>query len=301
LQVYLSKKYDILILMLHKGHLTTWLLLLTKWIHRKKIVLWGHGISVKRYLKEEVNPDPLLKWMGVLADMLWVYTEKEKKIWLRYISSRKIVALNNTFSGVEEVLSVPIPDTACKNELKKQYGITQDVIFIFCARFTQFRRNDLLIRAIEVLDSNKYGFIIIGDGKYKPEFYRYHNVFDFGMVYSRSLKNHLFAMADIYYQPAWCGLSIVEAMAYEKPVFTFRRSDDVLQCVEYGYIKHGVNGFIFSSFEDFINTMSSIDIDTIRTMGKQARDFVHRELRMDIMVGRAVESLMSLRQVRGEQ
>lgn len=67
--------------MLHFAHLTTWLLLLTKFIHRKKIILWGQGISVKRYLAEERKPDWKLKAQMALADGVWLYMEKELKQW----------------------------------------------------------------------------------------------------------------------------------------------------------------------------------------------------------------------------
>ena len=50
---FLAGKYDTLVLMLHFAHISTWLLLLLKPFHKKKIIIWGHGISVKRYLQEE--------------------------------------------------------------------------------------------------------------------------------------------------------------------------------------------------------------------------------------------------------
>ena len=76
-----AKKYDTLVLMLHFAHVTTWLFLLTKWLHRKRIILWGQGISVKRYLKESKKPDWKLKWMMALADGVWIYEEPEAKQW----------------------------------------------------------------------------------------------------------------------------------------------------------------------------------------------------------------------------
>ena len=96
-----GKKYDTLVLMLHIAHLTTWLLLLTKRIHRRKIILWGQGISVKRYLAEEKNPDWKLKMMIKFSDGVWLYTEKEYNQCKEIFTKKKIVALCNTFSGVD--------------------------------------------------------------------------------------------------------------------------------------------------------------------------------------------------------
>lgn len=97
-------KYDTLVLMLHFAHLTTWLLLLTKFIHRRQIILWGQGISVKRYLQEEKQPDWKLKLQIRLADGVWIYTEKDANQWKKIFPNKPIVALNNTLTGVTEMV-----------------------------------------------------------------------------------------------------------------------------------------------------------------------------------------------------
>ena len=128
-----KKKYDTLVLMLHFAHLTTWLLLFTKWIHGKKIILWGQGISVKRYLLEEKKPDWKLKLMIKFSDGVWLYTEKERNQWEKIFPDKKIVALCNTFTGVDEILSYRSLET--KDELKNKYNIKEPVVFIYFARF----------------------------------------------------------------------------------------------------------------------------------------------------------------------
>lgn len=270
-RVMLKLKYDTLVLMLHFGHLTTWLLLLTKWIHRKRIILWGQGISVKRYLKEEKTPDWKLKWMIKMADGVWFYMDKEYQQWRTIFPKKPMVALENSLSGVEDMIAY-VPEKSIA-ELKNKYEINQKRIFIFCARFeNQYRRTDLLIKLIENLDSQINGFIIIGAGIYKPDFSKYMNVYDFGAVYDTSIKRELFAMADMYLQPGWVGLSIVEAMAYGKPICTFKRSKDTLQCVEYSYIEDGVNGLIFENLDDAIGKLSVISNEEIRKMGYAAKN-----------------------------
>lgn len=53
--------------------------------HRKQIILWGHGISVKRYLAEEKKCNWLLRFMISMSDGVWLYTDKEvdfsTKVW----------------------------------------------------------------------------------------------------------------------------------------------------------------------------------------------------------------------------
>ena len=274
------------ILMLHFGHITTWLLLLTKFIHKKKIILWGQGISVKRYIKEEKKPSLALRLMISLADSIWLYTEKELEQWKKIFPNKNIISLNNTISKVDRIIDFEHEFT--KENLKQQYKIKNEICFIFCARFNNsYRRVDLLLSLINQLDSNKYGFIIIGEGSYKPDFKKYVNVYDFGAVYDQSKKDDLFSIADLYLQPGWIGLSVVEALAYSKPVITFNRSEDVLQCVEYHYLKHEENAIIAKDLNDAVSQIQSLSIKDINKMGINARLYVKQNLTMENMVAQA--------------
>lgn len=292
---FLKNKYEVLVLMLHFGHLSTWLLLLTKKIHKKKIILWGQGISVKRYLKEEIRPSFLLKFMIYLSDGIWFYTDNELAQWKKIFPKKKMTSLNNTISDIKFILEHTSPLT--KKELKVKHKIYQEKCLIFCARFTNpHRRVDLLVSIINSLDTDKFAFIIIGDGKFKPDFSNYKNVFDYGAVYDLELKNELFDIADIYFQPGWVGLSIVEAMAYGKPVFTFKRSEDILQCVEYHYIENGVNGYLFDSLNSFINTVNLISATEIKELGENAKNYVKEVHTMNNMVTSAVNLIKEIKE-----
>lgn len=282
----LLRGHDVLVLMLHFGHLTTWLLLLTKWLHRRKIVLWGQGISVKRYLKEERRPDRLLRWMIALSDGAWIYMEKEARQWQRLFPRKPIVALKNTLSGAEAMTTYRPRDTI--GELKAKYGIRQETVLLYCARFTPERRADLLTEAIAALDAERYAFVIIGGGASKPDFSIYNNVYDFGTLYDDSVKRELFALADIYFQPGWMGLSVVEAMASGLPVFTFRRTRETLQCVEYSYIEHMHNGFILDTTDYLRLILERLTKDDLRQMGDNGRRLVAEELTGRQMAERAM-------------
>lgn len=287
----LRKDYDTLVLMLHFAHIGTWLLLLTKWIHHKRIILWGQGISVRRYLKEERKPDWKLKGMIALADGIWFYMDKEKEQWQKLFPKKPMVALHNTLTGVDEM--VKYQSALSVEELKKKYGITQKFVLIFCARFTADRRVDLLLETIKRLNPDQYGFVMIGAGASKPDFSIYNNVYDFGAVYDTAVKRELFALSDIYFQPGWVGLSIVEAMAYGKPIFTFERSQNTLQCVEYSYIHPGENGMIFRDVDDCISSIHALSKEEIKRMGDKARYDVAENLTIEQMVGNAI-SLLNL-------
>ena len=285
----LGNNVKVLVLMLHFGHFTTWILLLTKFFHRKKVILFGHGISVKRYLEEEKSPSKLLKMMIYLSDGVWLYTEKERQMWLNVFPDKKITSLNNTISDVV---------TPCVeydvDVLKNQFNIKEQIVLIFCARFNnEHRRIDLLLESIRSFDSSKFGFIIIGDGVFKPDFSSYKNVYDFGSVYDIKLKSQLFCISDIYFQPGWVGLSIVEAMKYGKPIFTFQRSEETLQCVEYFYIKDGYNGKIFADLDSFVRYTSAVTKSELLILSRNALSYSDKNLSMIEMVKNGLDSLSS--------
>lgn len=279
---------NVVVLMLDVKHITTWFLLLTKKIHKKKIILWGHGISVRKYLKHDKQVFIPLKLMLKLSDGVWFYTKRELDIWKGRIPNLNAVSLNNTISDVDEILALDSFTKTEKAKVKNLYNIKHQFVFIYCARFNDNRRVDLMVKIIEKLDMNKFGFVIIGDGPSKPNFEKYKNVYDFGKIYDMQVKKDLFRISDAYFQPAWLGLSIVEAMAYALPIFTFKRTEEVFQCVEYSYVEDGYNGFLFESLDDFISKTTKLTFEELESLRVNAKKFAINELSMDQMVSRSM-------------
>jgi hypothetical protein len=289
------RRHDVLILPLHFGHITTWLILFFKWMLHTKVILWGHGISVRRYLQEEHHPDRKLKWMISLSDGIYVYMEKEAEQWRKIFPNKPIVALHNTVSGIDAMIAYSEQYRDQKNVLKEKHCITQEIVLMICTRFEgNIRRMDLFEAVINSLDANRFGFVVIGAGKDKPDFSSYPNVYDFGAVYDAEVKRELFTLSDIYFQPGWVGLSIVEAMGYGLPIFTFKRSEDIYQCVEYDYIKSGVNGMIFSSVDECVSYIQNMSLTELKRMGEVAGDLIKHDVSVDGMVQRALSILPML-------
>jgi len=283
----LSRKYKVLILIGEMKVLPIWIILFLAKLMNKKVILWGHGISIHTYLQEEKKINPIRLFFNRLADYLWLYTENEKTIWKRYFPEDKITVLNNTIN-IEEILEQEDLD---KKALQEKYNIHTKINFIYCARFSmQERRVDLLIEIIKRLDPEIYGFIIIGDGPLKPDFKPYKNVKDFGSVYDSNKKNELFQLADLYIQPGWIGLSCNEALAYGKPVLTFKRTPEIRQCVEYAYLNEK-NSYIADSIDDMIDFISSLTPEKIKQYQENSKRFANDNLRMETMIRRAKQSL----------
>jgi len=290
----LSRKYDTLVLMLHQGHITTWLLLLTKWLHGKKIIVWGQGISVKRYVKEEKHLSPWIKAQIRMADAAWIYMEKEAGMWRKVFPKKPIVALNNSVSGITKMLDYRVQDKAT---IKETYGIKQEIVFVFCARFgSPFRRIDLMEEMMAKLDNRRFGFIIIGGGKGKPDFSKYTNVYDFGAVYDDEVKKLLFSVSDMYLQPGWIGLSVVEAMAYGLPVCTFnRKGNEIRHGVEFGILRNGENALLFDSMDEALEIIGNLSLDKVKELGANAREYIRTNHTPEIMVENAMKVLQIIK------
>lgn len=292
----LNPNYKVIILIAEMKTLPIWILLILAKFTRTKVVLWGHGISIHTYLQEEKRLNYIRLLFHKLADHVWLYTEHEKSIWKNYLDETKLTSLNNTIN-IEGILEQKNLD---KKMLKEKYQVETSINFIYCARFTIYeRRTDLLVEIIQNLDAKKYGFIIIGDGELKPDFSIYENVYDFGSVYDDNKKNELFQLADLYIQPGWIGLSCNEALAYAKPVLTFKRSDKIRQCVEYAYLNEK-NSYIAKDMHDMLSFIKTLNEKKITYYQKNSKAYARDNLRMEVMIKRANTSLKRLLEKKNE-
>ena len=279
--------YKLIIMIGNLRVLTLPLLLVFLKIINIKSILWGHGISVHNYLKEQHKLSPIRVLFHKLTNHIWLYTNTEKEIYKKYFPEEKITSLNNTID-IKRILNRP---SSSKNLLLNKYNIKTPINFIYCARFTlSERRTDLLIEIINKLDPSKYGFIIIGDGPCKPDFSQYTNVLSFGSMYNELIKNELFDISDLYLQPAWIGLSANEALAYGKGILTFKRSENIKQCVEYSYL-NSKNSFIANDTNDMIQYINKLTPEIISDLQSHALSYAVENLTMDSMASSAISSI----------
>lgn len=280
--------HKVMVLCAENKILSNWVLLLFARYFNKKIILWGHGVDARNYSEESEKMPFYRKLMYFLADGAWFYTDNEKKIWQYLLPNLKSIGLVNTidlprlnFRSLDQI-----------RERKRKYNILTPINFIYCARFNnKRRRSDLLVKFIESLDSEKFGLIVIGSGEFKPNFQKFRNVYEFGSVYDHEIKSELFSISDAYFQPAWTGLSIVEAMAYGKGILTLERSEKIAQCVEYGYIQNGFNGMVFKSIEKLIDYVDKCKVQDLHSLGCHARTYYEQNLRMEDMVRNALRGI----------
>ena len=259
----LSRRFDKLVLMGSVKHLSTWIILLFNLVLKRDIILWGHGISIKKYHEESIKQPWLRRLFYKMANHAWFYTSKELEIWNKEKFGLKGIGLNNTISQVDKIIKLDLPNSEVKKSLKLKHNIKTPINLIICVRFSNpNRKAELLLDLIDILDGYQYGLIIIGDGPLKPNFEGIKNVYDYNAIYDFSTKQELFSIADFYIQPAWTGLSIVEALAHGLPVCTLERSKNIHQCVEFGYLEDGLNAIIAKNIEELANKI--VEIDSVR-------------------------------------
>ena len=244
---FFSSRYKVLILMGSVRHISTWVILLLNIFLRKKIILFGHGISIPKYLHEEEKMPLIRVLMYKLSKYAIFYTEKEVEIWKNVYPKLNSISFNNTISHADILISNNYNDFKLKKIYKDKYNIKSETVLIYCARFNTIDRKPSLLKDLMKVVGQNYSLIVIGKGPYKPDFSDCKNIYDFDEVYDIGVKSELFTIADYYYQPAWTGLSVVEALLYGLPVLTFERSKDLYQCVEFSNLINNYNSIISKS------------------------------------------------------
>lgn len=285
-------KNQVIVLNFNPRWLFAHVLLFAKIFLRKKIILWTHGISIQHGFNPKSMRDKIKIILFNLADGVCFYTKNELELFSKYLSKPKLFYINNTLD-VEKINKNYRNLQKTKEEIKKKYKIDSSRVVIFCARFTNDRRVDILIDLINKMSDEDVSFIIIGDGVAKPDFSNYKKVFDFGKTYDEGMKSELFKMSDFCFQPAWSGLSVIESFAHEVPFITMKKSKNIKQCVEYGYIDHGKNGFIFESLEDVKQSICSTPDEKIGLMENYCRQKIRNNLTMDQMVKKFYDGVIT--------
>lgn len=285
-------KYNTIILCGEASILTNWLILIAGKLINRNILVWGHGATYSK-------PHPITIFhlvMYYLSRGGIFYTPKEMRYWRMKFPKKKMVALYNTLT-VDRTYYKNLDEKRMRNilDLKKKYGIKQQTIFVSCYRFTnKSRRTDLLLKVIEELDPNKYAFIIIGDGFLKPDFALFQNVYDFGAVWDNKRKTELFFVSDFYLQFGGIGLSIVEGMAYSKPVITMRRSKEIKHGTEYYYLRNRFNSIILSDIKKFEQSLIHITPSKYVSLSHNALRTYNNELQMSRMIKHMKSAILEI-------
>lgn len=190
------------------------------------------------------------------------------------------------------------PDTdkliEAKLESLKLYKILPDNPFriIHVGRLVKWKRVDFLIEAVAKLSEsfNKIELVVIGDG---PELNNLQNLakelkvenkIDFvGAVYDPILLGRYFNSSSIYVLGGMGGLSINEAMVFEKPIIC-----SICDGTEKVLVRDGYNGYLFENgnLESLIEKLTLLlsDENKIQIFGKNSLNIIQNEINIDTVV-----------------
>ena len=284
------RECTVLILTWQPKWLTIYFILFLKFLLKPKVMIHTHGTSVRHGFHPRSLRDQIKLFLFNRADHIIFYTENELKQLSPYLLKPKLFYVNNTLN-VEEIQKIKFGIKESPSTLKNKYGITSSRVIIYCARFIKDRRPELLVELIEKMEHEDVSFIIIGSGQCKPDFSVYSSVFDFDALYDDKTKAELFYIADFSFQPAWSGLSVVESMANGVPYVTLKKSSNILQCVEYGYIKNGSNGFIAKNLSEVNHILLDTNNVKLSQLKLNCINYAKKELQLSSMIDRFSENI----------
>jgi glycosyltransferase involved in cell wall biosynthesis len=249
--LYILLNYDVVIC--HDGvhNISNWAIILFKWLHRKKVILFGLGyhpnetqslINTMIYFGRRI--------VSRLCDAHIVYTVRgfNKTVQLG-TKSQKIFVANNTLD-VEYLMSLSknINNDELYN-LRESLNISKNKVLIFVGRLSTEKRVDVLIDAFGKLTDklmNDVTLIIIGEGyeksKLEKKAYGLNNIKFLGPIYELLVLAKYFMLSDLLVIPGRPGLTCVHGFCYGIPIITSRSG--VQYSPELDYICHNRNGLI---------------------------------------------------------
>ena len=249
------------------------LLLFQKRFMDFKFLIWSHGI----YTPLSLN-DKLKILMMKLSDGVILYTEKCK------IEMEKYGILQSTF--LNNTLKIKNYSVISSQDLKNKYQINHKKLGIFVSRFSKEKSPELLFDLMKEINSkdSDIGFIVIGEGPFKPNFSNSNFIYDFGKTYDPQIKSNLFQLSDFAIMPRWVGLTLIEAFSYGVPMITLsERMTGIAHSVEINYLKHNENGYIAENKADLVEYVCRTNRDEYQRLGKNGKKLVSEVLTMENM------------------
>ncbi|MDD3559749.1 MAG: glycosyltransferase family 4 protein [Melioribacteraceae bacterium] len=175
---------------------------------------------------------------------------------------------------------------------KKPYLSPAKFRIVHSGRLVKWKRVDLLVEAVKLLNTEfpELELVIIGSGLEKDNlksmvenFGLAHKVKFLGSIYSPDILANIYYHSSIYVLAGMGGLSINEAMCFEKPII-------VSKCdgTEKMLVREGYNGFYFreGSAEDLAEKIKILlkNPNLIKEMGSNSKSIIRNEINEKVVV-----------------
>ena len=230
-------------------------------LRRIPIVWWTHARSSSSSL--------FWYWIRrriihIVADTVLLYTDAEKKTFLKNWDGPPVWAANNALD------TKPIDSEKRKwtpekiKEFKIKNKITDKKLIIFSSRLYENKKIELLIKAVSEIKShlpNIY-LVIIGDGPHAEHLKAMVRTLQLdghvrfmGKLYEENQLAPWFLASELFVYPGPIGLSILHAFAYGLPVIT--HDNPSKHEPEFFALEPGFNGFTFR-YGDYLSMAECI-------------------------------------------
>jgi len=235
---------------------TNWLVFLTKFIHRTRIILQSESPLNQELLKSKWKikiKKIILGWLFKHISAFLYIGEENKKFYQFYdIPEEKLFFA--PYAVDNERFTAANKELRSKNyELRKKLGIGKnDIVILFVGKLIEKKRPMDILRAYgSIIHNSKFiiHLLFVGDGVLRSNLEKYVKENNLKNIHFTGFKNQTelpqyYALADIFVLPSgigetW-GLVVNEAMCFGLPIIV----SDKVGCGK-DLVKKNENGFIF--------------------------------------------------------
>ncbi|MGB0916222.1 MAG: glycosyltransferase family 4 protein [Flavobacteriales bacterium] len=239
----------------------------------KKIIVWSHGINL--YKKEQKLMNQFYYLRQRLANALVIYHEDQ----FQYIVAdhSKVFVARNTLN-FHEFPSIP----ESKQELKTKYGLENKKVILSVGRMNFNNRKVAHLLELAKRLPQDQQIVLIGPG-IEPEEVEHEKITFLGTIYDQQIVNEYYKLSDVFVMPGGIGLVVNQAFYHGIPIVM----EDVDHSPEAGYVKPGVNGYIYGKgdMNDLHSKVQQLlnDTELLKSFSKEARNTIETEASIEKM------------------
>jgi glycosyltransferase involved in cell wall biosynthesis len=200
--------------------ISTWILLITAKILKKKTVLWSHGW----YGRESRIKKIIKKIFFSLSTKVMLYGDHARNLMINEgFNQDKLFCIYNSLDTNKQL---KIRQTLNYTSIYKNYFGNNDPVILFIGRLDHFKKLHKLILCLKLLQTKKINcnLIIIGSGEeesYLSELVSNHKlnnkVWFYGPSYNEEKLGNLIFNANVGVTPGVIGLTVLHCFAYGVP------------------------------------------------------------------------------------
>jgi glycosyltransferase involved in cell wall biosynthesis len=267
--------YSIAIFLGNMYCISTWIASIICKLRGKKVVFWGHGLYG--------NEGKLKLFTRILfyklADYHLLYERRAKKLMtLRAFEPEKLYVVFNSLDYEKHIYLRKNCNKRQKSDVFNFFQNPTIPILIFIGRLTPQKKLEILINAINTLNSDKinYNLLLIGAGSEEAKLKALSEkglennwIHFYGDCYDENVISQYLSLSDLCVSPGNVGLTAIHSLSYGTPVCTHSNMNN--QMPEAEAIIDGFNGFFFqensaSSLADSISNwfINNLDRNQIR-------------------------------------